>query len=37
MMKIAFNLISIAAFVLKILKFLFRLFGHVGKKARLER
>ena len=37
MMKNAFYLIVKALFVLKIFKFLSRLFGHVGKMAWLER
>ena len=37
MMKNAFYFILKALFVLKIFKFLSRLFGHVGKTAWLER
>ena len=37
LMKNAFYFILKAPFVLKIFKFLSRLFGHVGKTARLER
>ena len=36
-MKIAFYFILKAAFILKIFKFLFWFFGHIGKTALLER